>query len=185
MPPRGRRPARGPRERRELDAKAAKLAAFDLLARKAWSARELTSRLRRRGASDEIARAVVAELCSRGYVDDASFARFWAESRARARRVGSHRLRLELLQKGISRDVAAAAVAAAFEEAPEALRCLEAGRRRLPALLRAGGARAAPRLRDYLVRRGYPLAEVMRTVAEVIGELSDGGARPDGDAPSD
>ena len=179
MPPRGRRPARGPRERRELDAKAAKLAAFDLLARKSWSARELTSRLKRRGAPDEIARAVVADLCSRGYVDDASFARFWAESRARGRRVGSRRLRQELLQKGIARDVAAAAIAAAFEEAPEALRCLEAGRRRLPALLRAGRARAAPRLRDYLVRRGYPLAEVMRTVAALTG------TRPDGDAPTD
>ena len=118
MAPRGRRPARGPRERRELDAKAAKLAAFDLLARKAWSARALTSRLKRRGAPDETARAVVAELASRGYVDDASFARFWAESRARGRRVGSRRLRQELLQKGIPRDVAAAAVAAAFEEAP-------------------------------------------------------------------
>ena len=179
MPPRVRRPGRGPRKRRELDAKAAKLAAFDLLARKAWSARELTGRLRRRGAPDEIARAVVAELASRGYVDDASFARFWAESRARGRRVGSRRLRQELLQKGIPRDVAAAAVAAAFEEAPEAERCLEAGRRRLPALLRAGLPRAAPRLRDYLVRRGYPLAEVMRTVAALTG------TRPDGDAPPD
>jgi regulatory protein len=179
MPPRVRRPGRGPRKRRELDAKAAKLAAFDLLARKAWSARELTGRLKRRGASDEIARAVVAELASRGYVDDASFARSWAESRARGRRVGSRRLRQELLQKGIPRDVAAAAVAAAFEEAPEAERCLEAGRRRLPALLRAGLPRAAPRLRDYLVRRGYPLAEVMRTVAALTG------TRPDGDAPPD
>jgi regulatory protein len=176
---RGRRRALGPRERRELDAKAAKLAAFDLLARKAWSARELTSRLKRRGAPDEIARAVVAELASRGYVDDASFARFWAESRARGRRVGSRRLRLELLQKGIPRDVAAAAVAAAFEEAPEAERCLEAGRRRLPALLRAGRERAAPRLRDYLVRRGYPPSVVMRTVATLTG------TRPDGDAQAD
>jgi regulatory protein len=179
MPPRVRRPGRGPRKRRELDAKAAKLAAFDLLARKAWSARELTGRLKRRGAPDEIARAVVAELASRGYVDDASFARSWAESRARGRRVGSRRLRQELLQKGIPRDVAAAAVAAAIEEAPEAERCLEAGRRRLPALLRAGLPRAAPRLRDYLVRRGYPLAEVMRTVAALTG------TRPDGDAPPD
>jgi len=179
MPPRVRRPGRGPRKRGELDAKAAKLAAFDLLARKAWSARELTGRLKRRGAPDEIARAVVAELASRGYVDDASFARSWAESRARGRRVGSRRLRQELLQKGIPRDVAAAAVAAAFEEAPEAERCLEAGRRRLPALLRAGLPRAAPRLRDYLVRRGYPLAEVMRTVAALTG------TRPDADAPPD
>jgi len=176
---RARRPARGPRETLTLDAKAAKLAAFDLLARKAWSARDLTRRLRRRGASDEVARAVVAELCSRGYVDDVSFARFWAESRARGRRVGSRRLRLELVQKGIPRDVAAAAVAAAFEEAPEAERCLEAGRRRLPALLRAGRERAAPRLRDYLVRRGYPPAVVMRTVAALTG------TRPDGDAPAD
>src|SRR6266516_7874817 len=135
---RGRRPARGPREQQELDAKAAKLAAFDLLARKSWSARELTSRLRRRGAPDEVARGVVAEMVSRGYVDDASFARFWAESRARGRRIGSRRLRQELLQKGIPRDLAAVAVAAAFAEAPEAERCLEAGRRRLPALLRRG-----------------------------------------------
>ena len=59
MPPRGRG-ARAPREPRELDAKAAKLAAFELLAMKAWSARELIRRLRRRGASAEIARAVPA-----------------------------------------------------------------------------------------------------------------------------
>ena len=174
MPPRGRRTARGPRERRELDAKAAKLAAFELLARKAWSARELISRLKRRGAPDEIARAVVTELTTRGYVDDASFARFWAESRARGRRIGSRRLRQELLQKGIPRDLAAAAVAAAFEEAPEAERCLEAGRRRVPALLRRDGGRAAPRLRDFLLRRGYPPSQVMRTVAALTG------ARPDG-----
>jgi len=179
MSPRGRRPARAPRERRELDAKAAKLAAFDLLARKAWSARELASRLKRRGASDEVAREVVAELVSRGYVDDVSFARFWAESRARGRRVGSRRLRRELIQKGIPREVIAAAVAAAFEEAPEAERCLEAGRRRLPALLRSGRERAVPPLSDYLVRRGYPPAVVMRTLAALTG------ARPDGDAAAD
>ena len=173
MPPRGRRSARGPRPRRELDAKAAKLAAFELLARKAWSARELTSRLKRRGAPDEIARAVVAELAERGYVDDAAFARFWAESRARARRIGSRRLRQELLQKGIPRDLAAAAVAAAFAEAPEATRCLEAGRRRLPAILRRGRESAPVLLRDYLLRRGYPPSDVMRTVTALTGVRPD------------
>jgi len=173
VPPRGRRPARGPRPRRELDAKAAKLAAFELLARKAWSARELHSRLKRRGAADDIARAVVAELAERGYVDDAAFARFWAESRARGRRIGSRRLQQELLQKGIPRDLAAAAVAGAFAEAPEAARCLEAGRRRLPAILRRGPEGAAARLRDYLLRRGYPPSEVMRTVAKLTGTRPD------------
>jgi len=174
VPPRGRRTARGPRERRELDAKAAKLAAFELLARKAWSARELISRLKRRGAPDDVARSVVAELTTRGYVDDAAFARFWAESRARGRRIGSRRLRQELLQKGIPRALAAIAVAAAFEESGEAARCLDAGRRRLPALLRRGSERAAPRLRDYLLRRGYPPSDVMRTVAGLTGAWPDG-----------
>jgi len=174
VPPRGRRPARGPRPRRELDAKAAKLAAFELLARKAWSARELTSRLRRRGAPDDVARAVVAELAERGYVDDASFARFWAESRARGRRIGSRRLQQELSQKGIPRDLVAAAVAAAFTEAPEAERCLDAGRRRLPAILRRGREGASVRLRDYLLRRGYPRSVVMRTVTVLTGTRPDG-----------
>jgi len=54
-----------------------------------------------------------------------------------------------------------------------------AGRRRLPALLRAARERAAPRLRDYLLRRGYPPGMVMRTVATLTG------ARPDGDLPAD
>jgi regulatory protein len=178
MPPRGRR-AGAPRERPELDAKAAKLAAFELLAMKAWSARELIRRLRRRGAPAEIARAVVEELQTRGYVDDQAFARFWAESRARGRRVGSRRLRQELAQKGIPNAVAGPAVEAAFLEVAEAERCLEAGRRRLPALLRTARERAAPRLRDYLLRRGYPASIVMRTVAALTG------ARPDGDSQAD
>jgi regulatory protein len=172
MPPRGRR-GRGPRETLKLDAKAAKLAAFELLAVKAWSARELAARLRRRGAPAEVAGAVVEELAGRGYVDDKAFARFWAESRARARRVGSRRLRRELAQKGIPRDVAGLAVEAAFAEVGEAERCLEAGRRRLPALLRATRERAAPRLRDYLLRRGYPPGLVMRTVSALMGAQPD------------
>src|SRR5262245_19610796 len=50
-----------------LDAKAARVAAFDLLARKAWSRRDLAARLRRRGAAPEVAAAVVAELEGKGY----------------------------------------------------------------------------------------------------------------------
>jgi len=149
-----RRPARGPREGVALDAKAAKLAAFELLAQKAWSRREMLRRLKRRGAPAEVAGAVVAELQSRGYLDDEAFARWWAQARARGRRVGSVRLRQELAAKGIPRELAAAAVGAAFEETAELDRALEAARRRLPGLLRTGPGRAPARLRDYLLRRG-------------------------------
>ena len=167
----GRRTRRSgaPRPKPTLDEKAARLAAFDLLARKSWSGRDLTRRLRRRGAPAEIAQAVVADLTRRGYVDDQAFARWWAEARARGRRLGSRRLRQELATKGIPREMIEAAIAAAFEEIGESERALEAARRRLPALLRGRQAgRASTRLADYLLRRGYPASAVRHAVSTLL-----------------
>jgi regulatory protein len=156
-----------------LDAKAARVAAFDLLARKSWSGRDLAARLRRRGAAPDVAAAVVAELEGKGYLDDAAFARWWAEARARGRRVGSVRLRGELRARGIPADLAAAAVQSAFEDVPERERAREAGRRRLSALARGPAERRPARLRDYLLRRGYPASTVMAVVAELLGGVPD------------
>jgi regulatory protein len=149
------------------------VAAFELLALKAWSARDLARRLRRRGAAPEVAAEVVADLQARRYLDDEAFARFWAEARARGRRVGSLRLRQELRARGIPRALADAAVAAAFQETPEAARAVEAARRRLPALRRGPAPRVAPRLRDYLLRRGYPAAAVTAALRETLGVVDD------------
>jgi regulatory protein len=170
VPGRRARRAGEPRPKPVLDEKAARLAAFDLLARKSWSGRELSRRLRRRGASPEIAQSVVADLAGRGYVDDQAFARWWAEARARGRRVGSRRLRQELSAKGIPREMAEAAIASAFEEIGESERALQAARRRLPALLRGPRARVSARLADYLLRRGYPAAAVRQAVRAALGE---------------
>ena len=170
MPGRRTRRPGEPRPQPNLDEKAARLAAFDLLARQSWSGRELTRRLRRRGAPAEIAQAVVADLTARGYVDDQAFARWWAEARASGRRVGSRRLRQELAAKGIPREMAEAAIAAAFEEVGETERALEAARRRLPGLLRGGGPRAAARLAVHLLRRGYPASAVRQAVRTLLAD---------------
>ena len=168
-----RRPRRAAGERPTLDAKAARRTAVDLLARKAWSRRDLTRRLERRGAPADVAAAVVADLAARGYLDDESFARWWAQARGQGRRVGSMRLRQELLARGISRELAAAAVAAAFAETSEMDRALDAGRRRLAALSRASRARVPARLGDYLLRRGYPQSVAARVVRTLLGETAD------------
>lgn len=111
----------------------------------------------------------MADLTRRGYVDDQAFARWWAEARARGRRIGSRRLRQELAAKGIPREMVDAAITAAFEEVGESERALEAARRRLPALLRGRQAGRAPaRLADYLLRRGYPAAAVRRAVSALL-----------------
>ncbi len=176
-----RRRARRPAARRpeQLDAKGARRVAFDLLARKAWSRRELTRRLEQRGAAADIARAVVTDLGSRGYLDDEGFARWWAQARAQGRRVGSVRLRRELLAKGIAPELAAAAVGAAFETASELDRAMEAGRRRLALLGRASRGRAPARLGDYLLRRGYPASVASRVVKTLLAvDLDEGPPGP-------
>jgi len=166
----GRRPrrARRARARAPLDAKAATAVAFDLLARKAWSVRDLARRLGRRGATPEIVGAVVADLQARGYLDDEAFARWWAQARAERRRIGSRRLQQELRTRGIPAEVATSAIAAAFQDGPELERALTAGRQRLPGL-RAKPERVPARLFAYLLRRGYPPSVVRQAVRELCG----------------
>jgi regulatory protein len=144
-------------------------AALGLLAKKAWSSRELGRRLARRGAPTEVARDVIADLESRGYLNDLEFAHRWAETRARARNIGALRLSRELSAKGIPRDIAKSAIEAAFEGGAQEERAIAAGRRRLAGLLRATPDRVAPRLAAHLLRRGYPPAVVRRVVRRLTG----------------
>jgi regulatory protein len=165
--------------RQALDARRARIAALDLLARKPWTRRDLTGRLRRRGAPPEVAEAVVAELEARGYVDDRAFAAAWAESRARGRSFGRQRLREELRARGVARPLVEAAIDRAFEDTTELARAQVAAVRRLAILRRRAPDQAARRLHDYLRRRGYP-GDVVRQVLRSLcrDAITEGAAEP-------
>jgi len=66
------------------------------------SEQELRRYLRYRGASDEAAEAVVADLRPLGQVDDEAFARFWMDNRQRFRPRGERLVRSELRAKGVT-----------------------------------------------------------------------------------
>ena len=81
-----------------------------------------------------------------------------------ARGYGAARLRAELRARGVAGPLidAALSVIDRGDQLDEARRL---ARRRLPALTRAAPAKAAVRLRDYLLRRGFPggvVAQVLR-----------------------
>jgi regulatory protein len=153
--------------RPSLDARRARTVALDLLARKPWTRRDLTARLRRRGAPPDVADAVVADLEARGYVDDRAFAAAWAESRARGRSFGRQRLREELRARGVALPLIDAAIAGAFQDTSELGRAQLAAARRLAILRRRAPDQAARRLHDYLRRRGYP-GDVVRQVLRAL-----------------
>ncbi|MBI2218088.1 MAG: regulatory protein RecX [Candidatus Rokubacteria bacterium] len=158
---------------------AARAVAVELLARRPWTCAELTTRLRRRGAPGEVAATVVRDLTARGYLDDGAFARRWVEQRA-SRGYGAARLRNELRARGVAPSLVEAALAElGGETVTEAARA--AARRRLPALSRAPARRVAARLRDHLMRRGFPASVVSRVIRETTGvQDDDRGDRGDG-----
>jgi regulatory protein len=127
--------------------------------------------LRRRGAPAEVAAEVADDLVARGHVDDASFARQWVTSRA-GRGYGAARLRVELRARGVAPAVIAAALSTLGGDDVIA-RARETARRRLPALRRGRADRVAPRLRDYLLRRGFSTSVVVRIVRETTGVAAD------------
>jgi regulatory protein len=104
---------------------------------------------------------------SRGYVDDASYARHWVTTRA-SRGYGAARLRAELRARGVAASVIDAALGSLDREA-SLDRARETARRRLPALSRGRPERLPSRLRDYLLRRGFSGPIVMRVVREMTG----------------
>jgi len=115
---------------------------------------------------------VVRDLAARGYLDDAAYARHWVATRV-SRGYGPARLRAELRARGVVPRLIDDALSA-MEPGEPLARARDAARRRLPALRRGRADRVAPRLRDYLLRRGYAAGVVARVVRESTGVLEDG-----------
>lgn len=118
---------------------------------------ELRRYLLGKGASDEIAEATVDELVTLGYVDDARFARQFAEDRRRLDAWGNDRIERRLRELGVGRgDIASALAAlAAGDNASEMDAAVAFLRRRFPAPPETD--RDRDRALGMLVRRGYDL----------------------------
>ena len=66
---------------------------------------EVERRLRRAGAANRPSRPTLERLTALGYVDDAAFARWWAEQRDRHAPRGRRMIEAELRQHGVPREV--------------------------------------------------------------------------------
>lgn len=137
-------------ERAELRHRALE-SALRLLSYRPRSEAELRDRLRRKGLPADLIDETVAWLRERRYLDDREFARFWTDSRAAH---GAHRIRGELLQKGVARETVRAALAGR-DEAEAAARAAERKARTIPATDRRTFTN---RLGGYLQRRGFSYA---------------------------
>jgi regulatory protein len=125
--------------------------ALGQLERRPRSRAELAHYLGGKGVAPETIERVLARLAELGLVDDAAFAAWWVDNRARHRPRGAQALRQELSAKGIGREEQRAAMAD-VDEAQLALAVARAQAQRYRGLPRADFER---RLGGFLARRGF------------------------------
>lgn len=144
------------RDKRSSESVSAYDKALSLLARREHSARELKSKLARKGLDADESAAALADLRAKDYQNDARFGDMLVRTRI-AGGYGPRWILAELRQHGIAEDEAQALIAAAEPDWPALLRDLV--RRRYGAKPAANLAERAKRS-NFLVRRGFDAATV-------------------------
>ncbi len=126
--------------------------AYGYLGKRERTVLEVRAHLEAAQAPNDVIDEAVAELVELGYLDDARFARCFAEDRRNLDGWGSERIRRRLIELGLERTLAEAA--AAPEDGEQELRAavslLQRRLRSAPA-----GARERQRALQLLLRRGY------------------------------
>jgi regulatory protein len=155
-------------------------AAVRYLGMRPRSTQEIRDYLHRKGYSPETVDTAVGRLTARGYLDDAAFARWWAENRAQFRPRGPHLLRQELRKKGLASETIDETLTTQAETIDTDAQALALARGKLRSLHKNG---LEPdviyrRLSGLLGRRGYGY-DTIRTVLRTLrdsGELNDADA---------
>ena len=139
---------------RRSEAALARRRALALLARAMHSRRALAGKLKQGGFGADAVDHALARLDELGYLDDAGYARLWVRGRVARGADGRAKVLAGLLHHGISRQDAAAALAAEYPPEREAELC-----RKLAAHLlqrRPADRRAGERVARQLTGRGFP-----------------------------
>jgi regulatory protein len=147
----------------------AKAYAFLLLKFRLRSAKELEQRLKQKGFSEELSRETVNFLKDKEFIDDRVFARGWVSSRLK-RPFGLRRIKQELAQKGLDKEVIENAFVWAKDDYDEAAIVKQLAERRF---LKAQGIepiKAKQRIYAYLMRRGFSPDLVSNAVRKLPNE---------------
>lgn len=146
----------------------AKSLAMNYLGSKARSAHEVRQRLERKGFGAETCEHVLGRLEELGYLDDADYARRYAESRFRSKGYGPRRIQQELRRRGITGAIAEAAIAELLGEVDPLAAAREQAAKRWDRLAsETDGRKRRKKLGDFLVRRGFGF-DVIRQVTDEL-----------------
>jgi regulatory protein len=139
----------------------------DYLAYRPRSMSEIQKRLQELQAPETTATRVIDRLNELGYLDDERFALQWAESRHRSKGYGPRRLESELIQKGISADMARKAVAEACTQEDIEAQLLKGVSKARHKYRHEGDERKRDqKIIGFLSRRGFDIGAIRDTIRQ-------------------
>ncbi len=152
------------------EAQRAYVFALKALTRRDHGEAELRRKMTGRGFPPDSVDDIIDRLKRSGYLDDAKFARRWAESAVRNGKGYGFRLRFELSRRGIAEEIAsevAEQIRAEYDE-EEIITSLVA--RKFPGFVQqSADARQKSRVVGYLQRRGFSLTTILQVFRHMEG----------------
>ncbi|MBU0547676.1 MAG: recombination regulator RecX [Candidatus Omnitrophica bacterium] len=145
----------------------AKEYAFLLLKFRLRSEKELVQRLKQKGFSEELSRDTVNFLKDRQFIDDRVFAKGWVASRLK-RPFGLRRIKQELVQKGLDKEIIEETFVQAKEDYDEGSIVKRLAEQRFSKLKGIEPIKAKQRVYAYLMRRGFSSDLVSNVVGKYL-----------------
>ena len=149
--------------------------ALDILAFRARSSAELKRALVRKGDEPSLVERAIVRLQEQGILDDAAFAQSFTRAKVLGANQSRRRVQQELVRKGVSHTVSAAAIDVVFEEegVDASAIVLAAARKKMRLLTALEPAVQRRRLYGFLARRGYDGEDIRHAMDAVGRELED------------
>jgi regulatory protein len=146
----------------------AKNNAYALLRIRPRSEFEIRRRLKEKFYDASDIEEVIIALKTAGDIDDGKFARFWIDSRMHSNPAGDVVLRHELKEKGVSDSIIEATLETKAKLYDEYEVAFNIASHRFERLKKLDRRKAAKRLYDFLMRRGFKYDIVRKIIEELI-----------------
>jgi regulatory protein len=136
------------------NAERARAYAFLLLKFRLRSENELKARLEQKGFSEELSQDTVNFLKDKEFINDCVFARSWVSSRLK-RPFGLKKIRQELVQKGLDKEIIDNSLSQVKEHYNEGQIVIQLAQQRFSRIKGIEPLKAKARVYGYLLRRGF------------------------------
>lgn len=147
--------------------------AFRFLSFRPRSLKEVKGRLMqfsiKRGIPPQIGDQVINELTSQGLIDDTEFAKWWIEQRHTFRPKGTRVIRMELLQKGVSREIVEQVLTLTVESKNKELElAFSAASKKLSLWHRLPKDEIKIKVGNFLARRGFDWEIIYKVIDSLV-----------------